>query len=163
MNVDSIIHLKIEEEVLQVVRESFVPHIWKFGLLCAWFLIPFFFLFPLWQAGIFGIIAFGILILSAIILLWRAYRIWAFTILVITDLRIVDVDQNGLFDRVVTEVMYPEIEEVSYRTHGLIATIFNFGILKIRLKETSSDLEFHFVKNPSHVHDLINDLRAEHA
>jgi len=163
MNVDSIIHLKIEEEVLQVVRESLIPHIGKFGLLCLWFLVPFFFMFPLLQIGIFGIIAFGILILSAMILILRAYRIWAFTVLVITDLRIVDIDQKGLFDRVVTEAVFPEIEEVNYRTRGFFATIFRYGILKIKMHGSSADFEFHFVKNPSQVHDLINDLRAEHA
>jgi len=162
MNIRSVLQLKPDEQILQIVRESSLAHGWSFFFAGLLFLSPFFLLFPLFQMGTLGLALFGALFVVALVVIVRVYRTWAYTMLVITDLRLVDVDQNGLFDRVVTELMYPEIEDVSYRTKGIWATIFRLGKIHLHTKGNAADLEFHFVKYPDQVHDLINDLRAEH-
>ena len=162
MNIEKIIQLKPHEEILQVVRGSFVPRSGKFFLLGLWFLIPFFFLFPLFRLGTWGIIGFFILVLSGIFLFWRAYRTWSQTVFVITDLRIIDIDQHGFFDQTVTEVSYPKIEEVTYRIKGLLATLFRYGTLRLRVTGDAADIEFARAKFPAGIQELINDLRSSH-
>ena len=80
----------------------------------------------------------------------------------ITDLRVIDVDQHGFFDRIVTEATYPHMEEVTYRIKGMLATIFRYGTVRIRIAGDAADIEVSAAKNPSKIQDLLNDLRKTH-
>jgi hypothetical protein len=163
MRIEQLIELKPREEVLEVVNETVIPSLPKFVLLIVWFLIPFFFLFPLFRQGTFGVIVFFLLILSAVYFIGRAYTKWARTVLVVTDKRVVDVDQKGYFDKVVTETSFRQIDEVSYRVKGFWPTIFSFGVITIKLSGSAADIEFVNIKKPARVHNLINDLmQANH-
>ncbi len=161
MKLLNLIQLRRDEEILEIVHESFVPHIPRFFLLGLWFLVPFFFLFPLFQMGTIGVVIFVVLLVSGTILFWRSYRRWAYTVFVITDQRIIDIDQKGFFDRVVTETTFYEIDEVSYRVKGVCATIFRYGFVRLQLAGSAADIEFDKIKRPARIHALINDLRNE--
>lgn len=161
MSIEKLIQLKPHEEILMIVRESFIPHGGKFFLLGLVFLVPFFFLFPLFKEGIIGIVIFVLLVSTGIILFWRAYHSWALTVLVVTDRRVIDVEQKGFFDRVVTEAVFSQIDEVSYRMKGLFSTIFRYGTIFLELHGAAANVKFERVTLPYHVHDLINDLRNE--
>ncbi len=158
MNIEKMIHLKPHEEILQIVRESIVPHSGKFFLLGLWFLLPFFFLFPLLSAGTIGVVVFCLLVVTSTVVLWRASRSWSHTLFIITDRRVIDIDQRGFFDRIVTETVYDQIDEVTYRIKGVVPTIFRYGTIRLHLNG-SADIEFIHVTRPSRVHDLLNDLR----
>lgn len=155
------IQLKPHEEILQVVRESLVPHSGKFFLLGIWFLLPFFLLFPLLNGGTIGMVTFGLLFVFSTGFLWRASRSWAYTLLIITDKRVIDIDQHGFFDRTVTEIIYDRIDEVTYRTKGIIETVFQYGTIRLHADGTAADIEFVRVKRPARIHNLINDLRHQ--
>ena len=86
------------------------------------------------------------------------YAKWSRTVLIITDQRIVDVNQKSLFDREVTEVRYHQIEDVLYRTRGFLPTLFRFGSLKIKLKGRASDILFHNIKKPERIQRLIQEV-----
>ena len=151
--------MKPREEILQVVRESLVPHSGKFFLLGIWFLLPFFLLFPLIHGGTLGIVVFCALFALSTLFLWRASRSWACTLLIITDKRVIDIDQRGFFDRTVTEIVYDQIDEVTYRIQGIVETIFRYGTIRLHVDGSAADIEFARVKKPARIHDLLNDLR----
>ncbi len=159
MDISNVIQLKPEEEVLEVVRESLAPHIPKFLLITLWFITPFFFMFPLFREGWFGVLFFLALIISAVVVGMRTYIKWKNTVFVITDRRIVDIEQKGLFDRVVSEVPFSLVDDVTYRVKGIFPTIFRFGLLVVRTTGNAADLEFRRATSPARLHDLINDLR----
>ena len=154
--------LKPHEEVLSVVRQSIIPNGWKFLGYGTWFLLPFFFLFPLVRSGMWGIISFFILLISGLFVLGRTYIRWSKTILIVTDKRVVDIDQKGYFDRTVTEVPYGQIDEVSYRVKGFWATVFRYGYVRLDVSGAAADIQFNRVSRPAHVHNLINDLREDY-
>ena len=154
--------LKPHEEVLSVVRQSFIPNVWKFLGYGCWFLLPFFFLFPLVRSGMWGIIILLLLLVSGSFVLGRAYRRWSKTVLIVTDKRVVDIDQKGYFDRAVTEVPYGQIDEVSYRVKGFWATVFRYGYVRLDVSGAAADIQFERVYRPARVHNLINDLREEY-
>jgi hypothetical protein len=161
MTTPKFIELKAHEEVLEVIRASLVTRVLKFFLLVVWLALPFFFLFPLWREGRWGIIVFLVWVLFGAILILRAYLIWFRTAFIITDQRVVDHDQQGFFHRVVTEARYDQIEEVSYSISGPWATIFRYGTLSLQLKGSSADIVIDRVNRPSRFANLINDLRNE--
>ncbi len=154
--------LKPHEEILETVRESLVPHTMKIVLLFVWFVLPFFFLFPLFQEGIFGVVIFFLVLCSAVVVILRTYFRWTRTVLVVTDMRIVDIDQNGFFDRTVTEATYQQIDEVNYRVKGFFSTIFRYGTIRVHVRGSAADIEFKHILRPARIHDLINDVREQH-
>jgi len=161
MKPERLIQLKPEEEILEVVHETTIPHIPKFLLLVIVLALPFFFLFPLFREGLVGVIIFLILLCIGIILLGRAFFIWSRTVLIVTDRRVVDYDQVGLFSRIITEARFRHVDDVTYQIKGVWATIFRFGTIKIQLRGNAADVEFVHVLRPARITDLINDLRDE--
>jgi len=159
MKLKDIVKPKPDEEILLIVRESFAAHAGVFFLLAVWFLVPFFFFYPLFRQGMFGIIGFFVLVCSGVYLFWRSFHSWSHTLFVITDHRIIDIDQKGFFDRVVTESSFVQMEDVHYRIHGILAMVFGYGTVYLQMKGDIADLKFEHVKRPARVQDLLNDLR----
>jgi hypothetical protein len=162
MKVENLFQLKPHEEIMEVIRESIYFHLLKFVLIIFWLLLPFLFLFPLFREGTWGIILFFIVFLSGLIALIRKSYCWTRTVLVVTDKRVIDLEQKGFFDKVVTEATYKQIDEVTYRIKGFIPTIFRYGKVSLHLGGSAADIEFSAIQQPSRVHDLINDLRDEY-
>lgn len=77
---------------------------------------------------------------------------------VITEMRMVDVDQHGLFGRKVTEIQIENVEEVTSHTTGILATIFSFGNVLVQTSGSVAEFEFNHVAHPEHVKKLILDL-----
>ncbi|MBI4256935.1 PH domain-containing protein [Candidatus Uhrbacteria bacterium] len=161
MDVPTHIELKPREEVLEVIRATVLPKLWVFGLTSIWTVLPFFFLFPLWRQGTGGIVVFLVWLVSGILLLWRHYWLWMRTVFLVTDLRVVDYDQRGFFFREVADARFEQIDEVSVQVKGIMATLFGYGTLRLKLQGAAADMEIERVKRPEHLADLINDLRNQ--
>ncbi len=163
MDAPRCIKLKAKEDVLYVLKSYLLPQSARFIALTIWLVLPFFFLFPLWKEGTWGVIVFSLWLASGVFLLARTYFLWSQTILVVTDKRVVDHDQKGFFHRVVTEVRYDQIDEVGYSIKGVLPTLFGYGTLHIELSGSSVDIEIEKIHRPARITDAINDLRAQHA
>ena len=159
MTPEKIIQLRPGEEIFTVVHEHFIPHFPKILLFFLWLVIPFFFLFPLWREGILGIIIFFALIGSASIYAFRFFFKWSHTVLIITDQRVIDIEQKSFFDRIVTEIPIHSIDEAAYRIKGFIPTIFTFGTVRLKTTGSSADIKFSRIHKPAKIQALINDLR----
>lgn len=162
MDYKKAIHCKKDEEIILVVHEAFRAHMFRFFLLGLWVLIPFFFFFPLMSLGLLGIILFFVLVLPAVYLFTFVYVQWARTALVITDQRIVDIDQRGLFDRMVSAVLFQNVEDVAYRVKGITPTLLRCGSVRIKVSGDVSDIVFHRVAKPAKIQQLIQDIRLMH-
>lgn len=160
MEAPKYIELKAHEQVLDLVQASLLPKLWKFALAVVWTVLPFFFLFPLWRQGSWGVIVFFVWLVSGLLILGRLYLMWVRTVFLVTDMRVVDYDQRGFFHRVVTEARFEQIDEVSVQVKGIVATIFRYGTLRLKLHGAAADIEIERVKRPEHLADLINDLRS---
>ncbi len=163
MEITKLFQLKPKEEIEQVVRVSGIAAFPRFALLGLLFVLPFFFFFPLMRQGVVGVTFFVVIVLVILFFLFREYFRWDRTVLVVTDRRIVDIEQKGFFYKVVSEAPFSQIDEVTYRKKGIGQTLFGFGTLKIHMHGSGADIEFERLPRPAAVYDLINDLRLEHA
>lgn len=77
---------------------------------------------------------------------------------IITDKRIVDIVQSGLFKREVSECRLDRIQDVTTRVEGLMPTIFDFGDVHIQTAGKEKEFVFRQVPDPYGVKDLILDL-----
>lgn len=77
---------------------------------------------------------------------------------IITEMRMVDVDQSGLFGRKVTEIQIENVEEVTSKATGVLATLFNFGNVTVQTSGAEVEFMFENVAHPETVKKLILDL-----
>ncbi len=77
---------------------------------------------------------------------------------IITNKRIVDIIQSGLFKREVSECRLDRIQDVTTRVEGLTPTVFDFGDVHIQTAGREKEFIFKQVPNPYGVKDLILDL-----
>jgi membrane protein YdbS with pleckstrin-like domain len=159
MRLEKLIQLQPNEEILEIVREDLVPHAPKILIFILWLLAPFFLLYPLLQLGWIGFVVFSLFLVSAGWFGWRTFHRWSHTMFVITDQRIVDLDQRGFFQRVVTEIPLERIDQVTYEIRGVLPTVLRLGAIIVTTAGQAADLEFRRVRQPARVSALINELR----
>jgi uncharacterized membrane protein YdbT with pleckstrin-like domain len=77
---------------------------------------------------------------------------------IITDMRMVDVDQHGLFGRRVTEIQIENVEEVTSHARGILPTLFSYGNVLVQTSGSVAEFEFDHIAHPEHVKKMILDL-----
>ncbi|MFZ6015927.1 MAG: PH domain-containing protein [Patescibacteria group bacterium] len=158
--IESVIQLKEEEEIQAMVRRHLFTVMPSLFLAMLLIVIPFFLLFPLFSIGLTGVIIFGVTVIVGILWAIRTFILWHADVLIITNLRIVDVDQRGLLSRKVTEAPFENIQDVSWKREGMAQTIFRMGSVEVQTAGASAKIEAHNIPYPQKVHELINDLKG---
>jgi uncharacterized membrane protein YdbT with pleckstrin-like domain len=109
----------------------------------------FFFLAPLVTAALDITLSTSLLffITSTIFLfLWvYAFFIWIdyyFDVWIITDERILNIEQKGLFTRVASEVNFGRVQDVTTKIEGFLPTMLDYG--DILIQTAGEDKRFHF-------------------
>jgi len=96
--------------------------------------------------------------LFTFIFILENYLIWYFNVYIVTDRRIIDTDFFGIIHKKVSEAPLRNIEDSTYNVSGVLATMFNFGTVKIQTAAELPEFEFEHIPNPGKVHEKINDL-----
>ncbi len=86
---------------------------------------------------------------------------WYFSVNVITNKKIIDVDFKGLLYKNISEAPLDNIEDVTSNISGTLKVIFNYGNILIQTAAEKTEFEFEDIDNPSKVRDIISDLIAE--
>lgn len=171
MSLVEIIHKKFYEKILYVVRHHYVTFFPSIALFIALILTPFgaFFLINANYANILSdpiwfpiLVLVGSIYYLSICLFFYGYFIdFYLDILVITNDRLVDINQNGLLARTIAEFDLYQIQDVTSEVDGLFPSIFNYGNLTI---QTAGAIPKAIIKNipdPHRLRQVILDLAAE--
>lgn len=81
---------------------------------------------------------------------------------IVTNERIVDIAQEGLFARNITEFELGRIQDVTTNVHGVLNTILHFGNLVVTTASSTNSIIFHQISNPDHVREELIRLAAEY-
>tara|TARA_Y100000310_G_scaffold293587_1_gene323267 strand:- start:88 stop:711 length:624 start_codon:yes stop_codon:yes gene_type:complete len=152
------VKLKEGEEILLVVRQTSIAFATSILVGLVLFLFPFFLLFPLFSWGKWGVVIFVILLFIAIIFALYRFIDWYFNCGIITDKRVIDIDQTGLFDRVVSEVPYYKIDDVSYNIKGIRQSMFRYGNVVVAIRGYRSSVTLKNIAKPWIVQELILEV-----
>jgi uncharacterized membrane protein YdbT with pleckstrin-like domain len=89
--------------------------------------------------------------LAYLFLMWMDYYLdmW-----IITNERIVDIEQKGLFNREISEIPLHRVQDVTIHVNGIIETLLRFGTIKIQTAG-ERDFEIRFVPNLYKAKDII--------
>lgn len=158
-----------EQVVLIKRRHLFVI----FGLIClivALLLVPFFiyFIFPLilnlQVTEIFQklfLFVTSLYLLAVCIISFFIIIDYYLDLYIITDQRIISIEQKGLFRRVINELRYDQIQDITSSVSGIIATFFQFGNIKIQTAAEEERMILKQITRPIETRRLISDAHRK--
>jgi membrane protein YdbS with pleckstrin-like domain len=159
LHIEDVLQLKEGEKVRFLTRRHLVTIVPKLLLSMLLIVIPFFLLFPLFALGLAGVFVFAAMVIAGIVLAVRTFILWDADVLIVTTFRLVDVDQRGIFSRMVSEAPLTAIQDVSWSRKGVLETMFRMGALVIQTASSTNTIEAPKIPYPEYVHEMINDLR----
>jgi len=106
---------------------------------------------------LFSIIYYGLIWIIAFVI-WVDYYL---DIWIVTNQRLLDIEQIGFFNRVVSELDLKKIQDISSRVHGLFPTMFGFGNIHIQTASEENKFELKSIPHPITTRRKIIDLYTQ--
>lgn len=82
-------------------------------------------------------------------------------VFIVTDKRILDIDQKGLFDRTVSELRLYRTQDVTSEIKGFWHTIFNYGSIFVQTAGEQERFHFKDVPDPNKLAKMILEMSEE--
>ncbi len=143
------------ERIIQIVRQAKQILISRLIIPVILIGLTFFLLFPFMYFGKQGIAILIVLFVLGLFLLVKIITIWYFKTLVITNQRIIDIDQRGIFSRTVSDITMEKIQDVFYQVKGIRQTLTGAGDVQIILADNKTKIEFKNASAPQKIQQLI--------
>lgn len=89
---------------------------------------------------------------------WFNFLGYFFNVGIITNKRIIDLDFHAVIYKEVTETIFSKIEDITAKSGGYFASLFNFGDVFIQTAGTEVNIEFLKVPMPNEVVRIISEL-----
>lgn len=145
-NMADALNINPDEKVLLKLRKHWITllgdAIGSFLLVLAPFLLFAIFIvvppvFPsLVEFAVFVSVLWILIIWIALTIIWTNYYL---DIWIVTDKRIISVDQVGLFNRKVTTLGFSQIQEITVKTEGVLEAFLHYGTIEIETAGPHSD------------------------
>lgn len=125
---------------------------------------------PLWLESQTTILLFvlggSLFFLFALLFLFQAFMDFYLDIWIVTNRRILNIEQTGLFSRTISELRLYRVQDVTSTITGFLHTMFSFGDVEIQDAGQKIRFRFEDISNPNHVSKTILELaeidRREH-
>lgn len=162
---------KINEEILLVVHRHWFDILTQFLLIfmMALLLIGSIFFIPLFLPDfeeVFGMGLFYFLQNSFLAFTWMLFFIiwidYYFDVWIVTNERIVNIEQKGLFSRGVSELELENIQDITVEVKGIIPTFLNYGNLYVQTAAEKERFVFRNVPDPYAIKDLVMNLQKSY-
>ncbi len=101
----------------------------------------------------------GIGFLLGLLLFFPAWIAWYYSVFIVTNQRLIQITQKGLFHRSVVDLSLQQIQMVNYQIAGLQQTILGFGT--IMMHTYVGDLVIHDVHRPAKIQKQILHILRE--
>lgn len=80
---------------------------------------------------------------------------------IVTNERIINIEQHGLFQRVASELDLTTVQDVTAEISGMLETLFQFGDVEIQTAGEKEHFEFRHVPHPERVKEVIMQMVQE--
>lgn len=171
MHLSTLIHKKSYEHVLYVLRRhpfTFLPRaLFALTLLILPMVLIVLMrrLFPeLFVSAIFFPIitlASSLYTLFVLLLLYTEFTDYYLDLWIITNDRIIDIEQFGLFSRTISEIDLFRLQDVTTEVKGFFATFLNYGTVTVTTASTNPDLVFRNIRDPNKIRNELIRLSHE--
>lgn len=147
-----------DEEVLLVFRKH--PIVMRRGFIAAMLIlllgsVPSLFnpTYTTYFAGMAAAIVLGALVMLP------SWIGWYFSVFIVTDQRLIQITQKGLFNRSVIDMRLNQIQMVNYQIAGLQETLLGFGT--IMMQTFVGDLVIHEIHHPAKIQKKLLEILRE--
>lgn len=125
---------------------------------------------PLWLESQTAVLLFvlggSLFFLFAWLFLFQAFMDFYLDIWIVTNRRILNIEQTGLFSRTISELRLYRVQDVTSTITGFLHTLFGFGDVEIQDAGEKTRFRFEDISDPNHVSKTILELaeidRREH-
>ena len=105
-----------------------------------------------------GLLVTSAVMLFAWLLMLATWIDFYFDVWIVTNQRLVDIDQIGLFNRKTAELNYRHMQDVSVYQQGFLQTTFNYGSINIQSAGTVVKFNFDKAANPHEIEAKMLEL-----
>lgn len=162
-------HVKFEtqspdETVVLIIRKHpFTQIYWVFnsililliGLLVCFFILPQF--FDPQHIFIFELF----LVFFTFSYIWLNFLLWFFTVGIITNQRILDLDFFNVLYKEFTATTIEHVSDLTTKVGGFFRSFLNFGAVFVKTQGFEQNIEFIDVPRPAEIVEIINNLMNE--
>lgn len=156
-----------DEKTISILRRHQIVLFWFALYLAVMISLPFFlydsfgFIFKIPLEGVVRAIFFflvGLHFLFTTIMSFFIFIDYYLDVWIITDQRIISIEQKGLFNRVINEVRYERIQDITSVVPGLFATYFKYGNILIQTAGESERMALKQIPDPIETRRLISEI-----
>jgi len=169
MHLSKFIHQKSYEDIKYILHRhplTFLPTILVFLALSSLPLIIYFFFqsfFPPLSVQVTPLSVVGILFVSGyyiglLVFFYIQFVLYYLDVWVVTNDRIVDVDQITLFSRTISELDLASIQDVTTDIKGFFPTLFDYGQVIVKTASDNPNIVFQQIPHPNKVRAELVDL-----
>lgn len=91
----------------------------------------------------------------------QSFLSWFYNVYIVTDERVIDVDFYNLLYKNISSAKIDNIEDITSTTQGILASMFNYGTVKIQTAGTVTEFDFEDVPQPARVAAFLNEMLLE--
>lgn len=114
---------------------------------------------PIYYAA--GVLLASIYYLSVILFFYTYFTEFHLDLWLITNDRLLDIQQKTLFARTVSEVDLYQIQDVTSEVHGIVASLFNYGNIILQTAGAVPKFTFRNIADPHKLRQEILGLASE--
>ncbi|KKQ36801.1 MAG: putative membrane protein [Candidatus Roizmanbacteria bacterium GW2011_GWA2_37_7] len=108
---------------------------------------------------VFAINIFGLFFIFSYI--WINFLLWYFTVGVVTNERIIDLDFYNLIYKEFSATTIRQVSDITTKIGGFFGSVFNFGDVFVKTEGFAQNIEFDDIPRPSEVVKIINILMRD--
>lgn len=167
MHLNELIKQKPYEKIVHLIRRHWVTYIPTVLLFVVLALVPIAVSFILNQTSpalltephsrAFFMLLFSVYELSVALFFYASFIMYYLDVLIITNDRLVQVQQRNLFSRSISELDLFKIQDSTSDVHGVVATVFGYGHLQIQTAGEQKNFSFAAVPQ---VHAIRRELMS---
>lgn len=107
------------------------------------------------------VLSLGVTELFTIVVYAVALFDFYFDILIVSDRKVVDIDQEQLFYRQISELNLEDVEDVKSVTKGIFQTFFDFGTVTVQTAGEQNNFIMYNYRHPRQIASIISDLSEQ--
>ncbi len=171
MHLSSLIKQKDYEKIVHVLRRdpiTFIPQILLFLILSLIPILGYFFINYSFPELLSGPISFPLLVLfaslfylSISLFLYTEFTLFYLDVSIVTNDRIVEMEQLGLFSRTISELELFRIQDVTSEVGGFFPSLFHYGNVLVKTASENSHIIFYNIRNPEKIREELIKLSHE--
>jgi hypothetical protein len=93
----------------------------------------------------------------------REYMVWSLNRYIITNKRLIRVSHDGVFKKTVVETPWERVLNVSYKTIGLLSSLFVYGNVEVQVVGLMEPIILEKIKHPRKIKDYLWEMHQRYA